>query len=230
MDFILKQFENEPLQFRIKIPYLWEKKNVFDNLPLLKNIFNPPIDQPKALEELVQNRIHFLASYLLKEPYILLSQKFEFLSNTAIANDHLPRLKLLKMKTKASRDTRNQVFHGDVQILATESVLVQPTPKSSLPDLITVVALSKKSRYYIGWQMKNYPRSELKVGQLQNELCKFTDILLTNCRAAVFVIVVNGKADNIVNKYRGQVISSTDTDAMKELQIECNSLFLQKIN
>jgi hypothetical protein len=75
-------------------------------------------------------------------------------------------------------------------------------------------------RYLIGWQIKNYRKTELGVSSLQVELNKFTSYLSgqrRNCKGGVFVIVLNGKGDEMVERFRGKVITSEDMEAIDAL-------------
>lgn len=217
--FYIEAVEGEAGRFTIKYPRLWMENRVFDEIPSISKLYNLPIDKSRALEELVKNKIIFVTHHSKKTPFKLF-EGFEFLTNTKIAHEYLPELEHLKMKTKATKDNRKQVFDNDTNILASENILVEPVPQSSYPDIITIFGPSIERKCYIGWQMKNYPKSILQVNQLQNELSKFTDILPDKYKAAIFVMIVNGNVDDIVKKYQGKVISDSDTDPMKELKIE----------
>jgi hypothetical protein len=207
-------------RFRIRIPRLWIKAGVFDRFSGAKSLFYPPIDHPQALENHVQETI-LEFSQELPGGTKTVGDRIKILSNTLVANVVFPPLVVVRMDRKASKHNRQETFTDCIDLALPYCSLVRPMDKSSLPDLITVLPISDEGdRYLIGWQMKNYRKTELGVSSLHVELDKFTSHLSgQGCKGGVFVIVLNGKGDETVERFRGKVITSEDTEATNALGI-----------
>jgi hypothetical protein len=224
--FYFEAVKTDPNLFTVKIPRLWIEANVFAAYEV-RRLIDPPIDNPKALEMHVERIIVALSKDFRSEDLlqssrhqtVSVSDRMEFLSNTLVANELFPPLELVMMQDRASKNNRQKTFDSCVDLFSPVCSLVRPMDKSSLPDLITVLPISDEGdRYLIGWQMKNYRKIELGVSSLQVELEKFTSHLSgQGCKGGVFVIVLNGKGDETVERFRGKVIRSEDMESTNAL-------------
>ena len=195
-------------QYRIVIPKIWEKLNVFKTLSV-NYLYGHWLFSSEAFERHVVRVLFFLSGTPGDKttPRKSVSQLIPFLSETRIANEDYSGLEYIFMNKRANSD-RHPTFENDATISPRGCFLIIPTSKSSLPDLVTLLPIKKKSRYFIGWQMKNYTTALLEISTLGKEIKKFSDVLTgQGCKGGVFVILLNGMGTAEVESLRGRVIN-----------------------